>query len=63
MASWAYLIERRRVEFRDGVSNGLLVNALVQGLELSPELHQVGAVRACVRLHACRRGEDVSGRF
>src|SRR5664280_436514 len=50
IASWAFLIEHRRVEFHDGVSNGLLFDSLVQGSELSPELHRI-AVRACV--HPC----------
>ena len=61
MASWAYLIERRRVEFHDGVSNGLLFDALVQGFELSPELHQIAAAWARVRVHASCRCEDVFG--
>ena len=55
------VVEGRRVELHDAVPDGLLVDAMVQGLKLSPELHQVAAVRACVCLHARRRGEDVSG--
>jgi hypothetical protein len=51
MVSRAYLMERRRVEFHDAIPNGLLVNALVQWLELSPELYQRTAAQACVRLH------------
>ncbi|RIE05538.1 hypothetical protein SMC7_06935 [Candidatus Cryosericum terrychapinii] len=53
------VVEGRRVELHDAVPDGLLVDATVQGLELSPELHQVTAARACVCLHARRRGEDV----
>jgi len=45
------VVEDRRVEFHDAIPNGLLVNVLVQGLEFSPELHQIAVTRACVRLH------------
>lgn len=55
------VVEGRRIELHDAVPNGLLVDALIQGLELSPELHQVAAARARVRLHARRRSEDVPG--
>ena len=56
------VVEDRRVEFHDAIPNGLLVDALVQGLEFSPELHRI-AVRARVHPRVCCRGEDVSGRF
>jgi hypothetical protein len=57
------VVEDRHVELHDAVPNGLLVDALVQGLELSPELHQVAAARACVRLHARRRNKEILARF
>ena len=62
MTPWACLIERRRVEFHDAIPNGLLVDALVQWLELSPELHQIAAARVRVHPHVCCRDEGVSWR-
>jgi len=42
------IVEGRGVEFHDTVPSGRLVNALVQWLELSPELYQRTAARACI---------------
>ena len=57
------IVEGRGVEFHDTVPSDRLVDLLVQGLGFSPELHQIAVARACVRLHARRRSEDVTGRF
>ena len=54
------IVEGRGVEFHDTVPSDRLVDALVQGLELSPELHRI-SVRARVHPRVCCRGEDVSG--